>query len=172
MVGLNFCLCNQTDDNKNEISLLNKKADKGEINDDQYHSKLAELGGTTKKNVHDLVAGNYHSNEEEFSLASSLKHKGYKLGVISNVGHLLSVYLPNQDFSKFDEITLSFQVGSVKPDQAIYLYHLRKLNVKPEELIFIDDREVNCIAACQLGIKGILYKDITQLKRDIAHILQ
>lgn len=44
---------------------------------------------------------------------------------------------------------------------------LKKINSKPEESLFIDDQEKNVFAARSTGMKGIIYKDIKQLKKEL-----
>lgn len=43
---------------------------------------------------------------------------------------------------------------------------LEKINAKPEECVFVDDLQVNIDVANELGIKGVLYTNINQLKED------
>jgi HAD superfamily hydrolase (TIGR01509 family) len=46
-----------------------------------------------------------------------------------------------------------------------------KLNIKPEECVFIDDHEENLVPARQLGMHTILFQSITQMKRDLEKLL-
>jgi HAD superfamily hydrolase (TIGR01509 family) len=69
----------------------------------------------------------------------------------------------NQLESLFDVIVISGEVGMVKPNQDIYLYTLEKLNVKPEEVFFIDDSQKNIEAANALGMKTILFKSFSDI---------
>jgi choline kinase len=49
---------------------------------------------------------------------------------------------------------------------------LEKLNVKPEEAIFIDDMERNTKASEALGIKSIVFENFDQFKKDLEEILK
>jgi FMN phosphatase YigB (HAD superfamily) len=54
-----------------------------------------------------------------------------------------------------------------KPDPAIYRYTLEKLGVRPEETLFIDDRQENVEAATALGMKALLFTTVNQLRADL-----
>lgn len=56
------------------------------------------------------------------------------------------------------KIINSSHLGVHKPNPQFYIKALRKLRIKPEELIFIDDVKANVVAAKKLGIKAIQYR--------------
>jgi putative hydrolase of the HAD superfamily len=56
---------------------------------------------------------------------------------------------------------------TAKPDPAIYRHTLDKLGVAAQEAIFIDDIPANIAAARALGIDGILFTTVEQLRRDL-----
>ena len=71
----------------------------------------------------------------------------------------------------FDVVVSSYNLKISKPNPEIFYHTLEKLNVKPEEAIFIDDREINTEAAKALGITSILFKDFKQFKKDLTKVL-
>lgn len=93
----------------------------------------------------------------------------YNLATIINEGSEWANYkLDISGFRKyFQKNFISGELGLAKPDLEIYLYVLKKLNAKPEECIFIDDKRENCIAATKLGIKSIIFKNSNQLKKEL-----
>lgn len=93
----------------------------------------------------------------------------YNLATIINEGSQWANYkLDISGFRKyFKKNFISGELGLAKPDLEIYLYVLKKLNAKPEECIFIDDKRENCIAATKLGIKSIIFKNSNQLKKEL-----
>lgn len=77
-------------------------------------------------------------------------------------------YLLNQgDYDIFDEVYASNLMGISKPDPDFYRYILRKEEIKPENIIFIDDTEENIISAQKIGINSILFTDSDSLKQQI-----
>ncbi len=59
------------------------------------------------------------------------------------------------DTSLFDVIVESCREGIRKPNPQIYQLTLDRLQLSGDETIFVDDLEVNCTAANQLGIKTV-----------------
>src|SRR5512139_2546270 len=53
-----------------------------------------------------------------------------------------------------DLIIYSHEVGLAKPDPRIYALTCERLGVRPSEMIFVDDWEINVAVACDLGIHG------------------
>jgi putative hydrolase of the HAD superfamily len=72
--------------------------------------------------------------------------------------------------SCFDIIIISEEVGFSKPDKRIYELALNKLNVQPEDALFVGDDIVKDIGGCQsANIKGIWFnphmiKNDTEIK--------
>ncbi|RFB18690.1 HAD family hydrolase [Bacillus sp. HNG] len=70
----------------------------------------------------------------------------------------------------FDTIIISEEVGFSKPDERIFELALHKLNVRPEEALFVGDDIVKDISGCQnANMKGIWfnphkYKNETDIK--------
>jgi epoxide hydrolase-like predicted phosphatase len=56
----------------------------------------------------------------------------------------------------------SAEEGLAKPDPRLYLLALSRLEVQPEETIFIDDREENIQVAQQIGMHTILFEQNEQ----------
>lgn len=72
----------------------------------------------------------------------------------------------------FEKIIASHVVGLAKPDYSIYLYALQELNVKPENTVFIDDNEVNVLAAKKVGMKACLAKGFPEVQRVVDALKQ
>jgi len=58
-------------------------------------------------------------------------------------------------------------LGLRKPDEAIYRTALLVTQRKPEECIFIDDREVNLECPRELGLATILFREAQQLRSQL-----
>ena len=85
----------------------------------------------------------------------TIKSRGLKIGIISDTGLSLEntlVALGLKDY--IDCYTSSKEVGVMKPDPKIYLTALNKLNLKPEECIYIDDYYEEVEGARKLGFKA------------------
>jgi putative hydrolase of the HAD superfamily len=99
-----------------------------------------------------------------------IKAAGFRLGILSNMGHGVLEYLRPR-FSwldQFDQLTWSCDLRVVKPDPAIYLHTIKKLNVKPEQALFIDNLQKNIVGAEAVGLNAALFENVEQLQSDLA----
>jgi putative hydrolase of the HAD superfamily len=104
-------------------------------------------------------------------IQNKLKPK-YKIGIISNaLADFISEILPKEDLKLFDDIVISHQVGVAKPEPAIYEIALGNLGVRADEVVFIDDIELYCIAARTLGMQAIVYENFEQMKKSLEKIV-
>lgn len=101
-----------------------------------------------------------------------LKQKGYDLYVLSNYGEYMREhtrrempFLKNMDGSVF-----SCDVNQVKPEAEIYHTLLDRYQLNPEESVFMDDMEVNCRAAAELGIHAICFKSFKQAAAELEEL--
>lgn len=61
-----------------------------------------------------------------------------------------------QDFRKlFNHAYLSYEMGLWKPDSKIYEKVISDLDLKPEEILFLDDNQANIDSARKLGIQCV-----------------
>jgi len=94
--------------------------------------------------------------------------KNYRLAILSNSDPLNSPnYYKKGLYQYFDPIILSHELGILKPDKKIYEITIKKLKVKSNECIFIDDQEDNLKPAKDMGMTTILFKSPLQLKQDL-----
>jgi putative hydrolase of the HAD superfamily len=61
-----------------------------------------------------------------------------------------------------DVLVYSYEVGIEKPDQRIYEITCERLSVHPSEVVFLDDLEINVVAARQVGMRAVLFQSTTQ----------
>ena len=98
-----------------------------------------------------------------------LKCKGYGVYILSNYGRW--AYQNTTEALSFledvDGAVFSFQVYQMKPEPEIYQTLLTKYDLKPEECIFLDDRQVNIDGAKALGIEGFVF---TSYEEAVKHL--
>jgi putative hydrolase of the HAD superfamily len=98
-------------------------------------------------------------NPPMIAWAQELQRRGVKTGILSNLGDAMEAGV-RERFSwleGFAHHTFSHRLGIAKPDRAIYAHAAEGLGVAPEEILFIDDREVNVRGAREAGMVGLLY---------------
>ncbi|UNP78737.1 HAD-IA family hydrolase [Bacillus nitratireducens] len=84
----------------------------------------------------------------------------FKIGIITNGStHRQKAKIINTNLNNyFDTIIISEEVGLSKPDKRIFELALNKLNVQPENTLFVGDDLERDIAGCQnANIKGVWF---------------
>jgi glucose-1-phosphatase len=103
--------------------------------------------------------------------------------VSQQVGHIKLVLLSNThdqhiDFLRprlpvlndFDGLVLSYEVGTVKPDAAIYRRALEVARVPASRAVFFDDVADYAQAASQVGIAGRVFTSVEQCRVDLIRL--
>ena len=85
-----------------------------------------------------------------------IKQAGFRLGILSNMGDGVLGYMRPRFpwLAQFDHLTWSCELGVVKPDPAIYLHTVKKLNVTPDRALFIDNLQKNIVGAEAVGLNS------------------
>lgn len=65
-------------------------------------------------------------------------------------------------------VTVSGEIGLIKPDPAIYDHHVARFGIEPTAALFIDDSEKNVEGARAAGWQAVLFTDARALQRDLA----
>ncbi len=88
-----------------------------------------------------------------------LRGAGKRIALLSNMPRDLGEALKSrtQRLSKFDHVTLSYEIHTVKPDPAAYEHCLEGLGTPPQQTLFLDDRIENVQGAELLGIRAIQF---------------
>jgi len=154
---------------RNFIESMLADYESGNMTKHEFESKIANRFGIKESEVmwpiflHD----NGKAKKDMVSLAKKLGKK-YKLACITNVDKSRYYYAKSIiDYSIFKFVLASCYFGISKPDSRIYLEALKRLKIKPNEALFIDDMEVNVKGARKAGINAIHFKGIKGLKKDL-----
>lgn len=116
-----------------------------------------------------IYVENVKMQDEVTNLVEKSRMAGFKLAVLSNTEPQHTAYNKEIDkFGGFDIVILSCDVGLRKPDSEIYKLTLKRLGLRADECIFIDDKEEYLTPAKKLGIKTILYQDYSELKEALS----
>lgn len=104
-----------------------------------------------------------------FDVIADLSAGGTRIALLSNAGFDFASpfrYSPIARF--FERMFISAELLKIKPDAAIYLEVARELGITPQQMIFIDNKQINVDGAEALGITGHRYVGPT----DLRHFLQ
>ncbi len=109
----------------------------------------------------------YSPKAEMLELATTLKSRGYKIALLSNTELPAVEIFNSQNYDVFDVATFSCIEKTRKPEAKIYELTLQRLNVKPSEAIFIDDREDYIRGAQRVGLNAILFRTPDDVKKGL-----
>lgn len=104
-----------------------------------------------------------------------LKQKGYRVYLLSNYPKELFALHAKEKFTFADAVDgriVSGYVKMVKPDPEIYKLLCMTYNLKPEECVFLDDREDNLESAGALGFHTVRFQNYEQAKTELEALLQ
>jgi epoxide hydrolase-like predicted phosphatase len=117
---------------------------------------------------------NLEPNEPMIDYMRDLRERGYKLAICTNNvrewERLWRAMLPVDEI--FDVIVDSAFVGTRKPEPRIYALTLERLGVSAGAAMLIDDIEVNCTAARELGIRAVWFQSSDQAIAETEAALQ
>jgi putative hydrolase of the HAD superfamily len=98
--------------------------------------------------------------------------KQYKVGLLSNAWSGLRPWIVSKKFEDvFDAMTISAEVGVMKPDVRIYRIALETLGVAPAESVFLDDFQDNVAGARAVGMQAIQFTRLEQALAELKQIL-
>lgn len=152
-----------------QVSDLHSQANLGLISQQDFYEAAGSMCGLSADEVRRQLAAN-QPNEPLFEYIKEIKPL-YKIGVLSNIsGNYLENMLSPDQLALFDKFELSFESGYIKPQPGAFEAAARGIAVSPAECVMVDDQDKNVKSAESAGMKAILYRDVTQLRRDMAAI--
>jgi epoxide hydrolase-like predicted phosphatase len=116
----------------------------------------------------EAFAAVYTPRQELFTLAGRLQQAGCKTAILSNTEKPAVELIRKQKYDVFDVEVFSCLEGITKPDRKIYDLTLDRLRIPAGQTLFIDDRQDFIDGAKQAGLQTILFKNVNQLKKDLA----
>ena len=149
--------------------------DRGDITAEEYWLRLAAHTNTSLDHRQIEILREIeveiwaHPNPAMLAWLSALHSAGFKTALLSNMPlDLMRYVLANFEWMEnFTFKTFSADVRLIKPESAIYEHTLRGLGVSATEAVFVDDRWPNIKAARKLGIHGIQFRSIEQLREEL-----
>ncbi|HEY7667163.1 MAG TPA: HAD-IA family hydrolase [Actinomycetota bacterium] len=94
-----------------------------------------------------------HLYDDTLPALSALRELGIPTALVSNCSHSTRPVVERLELERmFDAVILSFEVGAMKPDPAIYRAALSALGADdPSRSVFVDDQPAYCDGAAAIG---------------------
>lgn len=157
---------------RKNLSAYDMQITEGLISEGEFLRKIgAKDEKTIKKLKMHIRAGNKVIFPEIQRLIRKLR-KHYKVALMNNEGKEWNDYrIKKFRLAKlFDEILTSCMLKDSKPKKSYFQKVLSKLNIKPGELLFIDDKIENAKAARRLGVASIVFRNPIQLNQELSKL--
>ena len=166
----------ETEKLREKFHYLVMPADLGHISTEDFFRDLCREFGKEYKpdELWPIFLSSYQPYPEMTDQLMILKEK-YQLALLTNFVDSFDKINKQtwhyQNLFKSENLFISSKLNLAKPDKEFYQYALNKLGSKPEETLFIDDRELNLIPARELGINTILFLSPKQFQKELQLIL-
>ena len=102
-------------------------------------------------------------------LLTELKDTGYEIYGLTNWS-MVTFPEARRHFSilqMIDRYVVSAAEGYVKPDPQLFQVLLDRYHLQADDCIFVDDNPDNVAAACQMGMKGIVFGGAENLRKEL-----
>lgn len=156
-----------------EIHGLSDEVNMGQISWETFCNALSVKSGKSVEEINTMYS-EHHINREIIGLINELKPK-FKIGLLTNANttHINEILERINATDLFDSLTISSELGVIKPQPAIYRAALNNLGVEASEAIFIDDAQRNVEGAIAEGIVSILYRgEFAEFSKELKVLLQ
>ncbi len=149
--------------------------DRGDMGAEEYWVELAKDAHVTLDPAQLTEACEWdvemwgNENPQMVAWLKRLRRAGIRTAILSNIHPRMIAHVRKHfDWLELlDFTTFSAEVRMIKPEPAIYEHTLRGLGVEPEEALFIADKEINVQAARDLGMHGLRFLSVSQLRQDL-----
>ena len=163
------------EDYLNIAGKVEEKWASGKLSDVQAYQLMGKQLGVDQSEVAKAEEKAYKEimqiNKPVVRLADRIRKAGYITPILTNTIDLHKVINTKWGiYAKFNPVICSCDVGCIKPAKKIYDIMISKVGVPADQTIFIDDHAENIVAANKTGIHGIVFRNITQLKKDLAKL--
>ncbi|TCL75962.1 HAD family phosphatase [Rhizobium sp. BK251] len=120
-----------------------------------------------RENWHEMVP---HAYEDSVAIMEGLIAEGRDVTMLTNFAS--DTFREAQGrfpfLTKPRGVTVSGDIGLIKPDVAIYDHHAKTFGLDPEATIFIDDAPANVVGAKAAGWNAVHFSGADKLRADLA----
>jgi putative hydrolase of the HAD superfamily len=138
----------------------------GKMPEEEFLKEIVRLSKkkTSIEELKRILRDENKIDKDMINLLNKLK-ENYSLAVLNNeIKELNEDRIDKFNLREYFKLIISScDVGFAKPDSEIYRILLNKINARPEEIVFIDNRIENLAPAEKLGIKTHLFENKDKL---------
>lgn len=141
---------------------------------DEINARFPDAPYRLTESVWDTIHGELVPDQAAYQFAARCRqHRGLQVAMLSSVNiEVAKRLLADGSYAGFYPRVLSCYVGMAKPDPEIYAFTEGALrDVRPEEILFLDDQEKCCEGARTRGWQAIRVDGTEQMIRDASALL-
>ena len=145
--------------------------DRGERSENEIYDAVARICSVERDYVIDEWQKLAKIDEKVVEYIKILR-KDHPVYLLSNAvdTFLKTIIYKNNIQDLFDMIFISSELRLAKPDPAFFIHCLSAIGASPSECVMIDDNPKNIASAESVGISGIVYTGLEDLKKRIEEI--
>lgn len=130
------------------------------------HPDHAENIRNFRRHWHEMVP---HAYDDSVAIMVGLIESGHDVTMLTNfAADTLAEARQRFDFLKRPRgVTISGEIGKIKPDRGIYDHHVAAFGLEPSATLFIDDSQKNVEGARAAGWQAVLFTDAETLRADL-----
>lgn len=130
------------------------------ISDEEYlndaYNIINKDNNTIENITKDIINKLYYIKDKYIFTKLNKEYPNIKLIIATNhVSYVIEFINNSFDTTHLDDIIISANIHKIKPNSNFYIHILNKYNIKPNELLFLDDNINNIKGANSLGINTI-----------------
>ena len=119
-----------------------------------------------RRHWHEMVS---HAYEDTVAILEGLLAAGHDVTMLTNfAADTFAEAKERFPFLKWPRgVTVSGEIGLIKPDPAIYAHHAERFGLEPAATLFIDDSEKNVEGAREAGWQAVQFTAADRLRQDL-----
>jgi putative hydrolase of the HAD superfamily len=152
---------------------LELKYEAGQVSTDEVYETFCRQTGTQPEFDRLALAASdiFEVNAGIKPIVAFLHAAGHRLGLLSNTNELHWRLVSDGRYGLipgvFEQVVLSYEVGAIKPEPAIYQIAAERAGVTPREIFYVDDVAGHVAAARAAGFDAVQYTGVSQLAAEL-----
>lgn len=147
---------------------------RGEISGHEFWSEVTRNNPSSASfdQLAYLWAASYVPDPEFVDLCANLRSQDMTVGLFMNSDEHRTKYIEEtyRLSDSLDFVVSSSHTGFIKPTREAYEGLLERIGVAADRVMYVDDKPVNAEACIPVGIHGVTFTELDQLKVDIKNL--
>jgi glucose-1-phosphatase len=151
---------------------LHRRYESGRISSEEFHEEfcLATRARADRAALEEAASDIFDLNAPMLPVITHLADARYPLGLLSNTSECHWLYCQRRYrflSDLFDVAALSYEIGAVKPEPAIFAAAARLAGCSPGEIFFVDDMPGHVDGARAAGFDAVVYQSARQVADEL-----